>query len=164
MSTDATSDPTAGMSEAEAAQWYLEHRNEVEGWDWEPPVPVEPASPARKARDVMSVRFRAGELAVIAAAAEREGMKVGTYIRAAALRAAQAESLPPTPPALELLDDIDALQHQIDAIRTRVAGPNGPAAMLSALGERTGVARERLREQPTDEDSHLSSRAPSRLP
>lgn len=164
MSTDATSDPTAGMSEAEAAQWYLANRQEVEGWDWEPPVPIEPASPARKARDVMSVRFRTGELAVIAAAADREGMKVGTYIRAAALRAAQADILPPAPPTAELLDDIGALQQQLDAIRSRIAGPSGPAALLDALGQPPRAARERLPEQLTDEDSHSSPRAPSRHP
>jgi hypothetical protein len=87
MSHNRNDDPTAGMTEAEAATWYREHRDEVEAWNWGEPTPIEPM-PRSKAREVTSVRFHQGELATIAAAAERSGLKLGAYIRQAAMQAA----------------------------------------------------------------------------
>lgn len=142
MSTEAT-DPTAGMSESEAAEWYQTHRDEVESWDWGPAVPLEPV-PREQARAVMSVRFSTEELAAVAAAAERHDMKVGSYIRQAALLVAQSELLPNAPPAAELLRMVTELQknvtQQMRSMQTQIMEQmgllegEGPPVFLQASG------------------------------
>ncbi len=75
-----TIDPTAGMTEAELAEYYQDHRGDTE--EWEPPEAI--SRPARL--DVtISVRFTAEEIAAVRERARDAGMRPTAFIRQAAL-------------------------------------------------------------------------------
>lgn len=81
MSTDNELD---AMTDAQAAEYYYRHRDEIEQEPGEP-VDLEPARPLSL---VVSVRLRADEAEQVGAASEAAGMKISTFIRQAALAAA----------------------------------------------------------------------------
>jgi predicted DNA binding CopG/RHH family protein len=83
---DDTRHPSTGdMTVDEYAQWLEEHHDD-EGWE---PVDAETSA---NLTIVVSVRFNKDELSKIDAAAEAAGIPLSTYIRQAAMNAANASS------------------------------------------------------------------------
>lgn len=85
--------PVTDMTEAELADYYHEHRKDIDSMFGKP----EPAPrPGRERLDVtISVRFTSGELAEIRKRAEIEGMKATAYIRRCVLAAGEDIDLNP---------------------------------------------------------------------
>ncbi len=74
-----TIDPTAGMTDAQLAEYCHARRDETEEWDAPEPI----SRPARL--DVtISVRFSAEEIAAVRERARDAGMKPTAFIRQAA--------------------------------------------------------------------------------
>lgn len=80
-------DPTAGMSDAELAQYYNE--NGLADFEGGEVVNLDPGPKG----SIVSVRFAAGELDAVEQQAETAGMKLTAYIRASALSGARVVDL-----------------------------------------------------------------------
>jgi hypothetical protein len=65
-----------GMSDAEAAEFYYEHRNDPDTWREEVPAKI-----ARRLDSVISVRFNSAEIARVQKAADTAGLSLSAYIR-----------------------------------------------------------------------------------
>ncbi|WP_433190945.1 plasmid mobilization protein [Actinoallomurus sp. CA-150999] len=76
------------MSDAEAADFYNEHRDDPEMWGEQVDVKI-----SRKLDNVVSVRFNAVEIERIQQAADAAGLSLSSFIRRAALTAPGAEVL-----------------------------------------------------------------------
>ena len=75
-----TLDPTAGMTEAELAEYYQDHRGDTEEWE-----PAEAISRPARLDVTISVRFTAEEIAAVRERARDAGMRPTAFIRQAAL-------------------------------------------------------------------------------
>lgn len=75
-----TIDPTAGMTEAQLAEYYQAHRDDTEEWD-----PAEPVTRPGRLDVTISVRFTAAEIAAVRERAGEAGMKPTAFIRESAL-------------------------------------------------------------------------------
>jgi hypothetical protein len=86
-------------SESERAEYYESHKDDPELWG-EP----QPAKPRRRLASMISVRLSPDEADAIREAAEREGLSVSAFLRAAALKEARHDGLPARPsPAFQVL-------------------------------------------------------------
>lgn len=94
------------MTDEHAAEHYYRHRDEIER---EPGEPVD-IGPARPLSLVVSVRPREDEAEQVAAASEAAGMKISTFIRQAAVAAANRD---------EPLD-LEALARRLASVRHAV--------------------------------------------
>jgi hypothetical protein len=76
-------------SESERAEYYESHKDDPDLWG-EP----EPAKPRRRLASMISVRLSPDEAEAIREAADREGLSVSAFLRAAALKEARQEDGP----------------------------------------------------------------------
>lgn len=107
----------AAMSEEERGEYYYANRDRLDEIFTEP-VEVEP-NPDQAA--VVSVRFAAGQIGAVEAAANAAGIPLSTYIRLAAI--GRAEGSDPVAEAVReaLLKSADRLDQDAERIR-RLAG------------------------------------------
>jgi hypothetical protein len=114
----ATPDPTDGMTEAEAADYY-NATHDLSGFVGGEVVQLESPSPGTR-NVTLSIRLSPEELETLGQRAEAAGMKVTTYIRGAAL---QAEAPPVDDDlidtAAEVVDLVAALRASVEAARAR---------------------------------------------
>lgn len=80
--------PPAGLTEAEEAEWWYEHRDQTDEIFDGPEEPIEV-----RRNVTISVRFSDAEIAELRAHADELGVKVTALIRAAALEATQPVDL-----------------------------------------------------------------------
>ncbi|GAB7003709.1 hypothetical protein JCM18899A_11800 [Nocardioides sp. AN3] len=103
-------DPTAGMTEAELADYYNQTQD-VSDFDLGEEVPI-----TVRRNVTISVRFSQEEIAALRASADKAGVKVTSYIRAAALEA----SNPVDRATLsELARDLEQRAHDVAALVAR---------------------------------------------
>jgi uncharacterized protein (DUF1778 family) len=76
------------MSDAEAADFYYEHRDDPDMWGEQVDAKI-----SRKLDSVVSVRFNSTEIERIQQAADAAGLSLSSFIRRAALTAPGAEVL-----------------------------------------------------------------------
>ncbi|MEV0406435.1 hypothetical protein [Actinoallomurus sp. NPDC050550] len=76
------------MSNAEAAEFYYEHRDDPEMWGEQVDAKI-----SRKLDSVVSVRFNSAEIERIQQAADAAGLSLSSFIRHAALTAPGAQVL-----------------------------------------------------------------------
>ncbi|MEV5747800.1 ribbon-helix-helix protein, CopG family [Actinoallomurus sp. NPDC052308] len=74
------------MSDAEAAEFYYEHRDDPEVWGEQVEARI-----SRKLDSVISVRFNSAEIERIQQLADAAGLSLSSFIRRAALTAPGAE-------------------------------------------------------------------------
>ncbi len=147
-----TLDPTAGMTEAELAEYYQAHRGDTE--EWEPPEAI--SRPARL--DVtISVRFTPEEIAAVRERARDAGMRPTAFIRQAALdvdvplnRGLLAKTFD------RLRSDVEQLASVISIERVHNAAPRSGAATTP---RRPSSKRTTTREQPSVRARTTSKRA-----
>ena len=147
-----TIDPTAGMTEAELAEYYQAHRGDTE--EWEPPEAI--SRPARL--DVtISVRFTPEEIAAVRERARDAGMRPTAFIRQAALdvdvplnRGLLAKTFD------RLRSDVEQLASVISIERVHDAGPRSDT---STTPGRPSSKRTTTREQPSVRARTTSKRA-----
>jgi hypothetical protein len=107
-------DPTEGMTEAEAADYYNRTRD-LSGFEGGEVVELESPSPGTRSV-TLSIRLSPEELQTMGQRAEAAGMKVTAYIRGAAL---QAEAPPIDDDLAEVVDMAAALHANLEAARAR---------------------------------------------
>lgn len=73
------------MTDAEAAEFYHEHRNDPDTWGEEVPVKI-----ARRLDSVISVRFNSAEIARVQKAADAANLSLSAYIRRLVLAAPES--------------------------------------------------------------------------
>jgi hypothetical protein len=101
------------MTDEQAAKYYYQHRDGIERESGEP-VNIELARPLSL---VVSVRLREDEAEQVAAASEAAGMKVSTFIRQAAVAAANRDE----PLDLEALARrLASVHHAVDDVEQLV--------------------------------------------
>jgi hypothetical protein len=102
-------DKMAGMTEAEEAEWWYEHRDQADDAFPGPEVAVEV-----RRNVTISVRFSDEEIEKLRARADDAGVKVTALIRAAALRHAGDE--------VALLETVEQLRQLTDRVVGLVRG------------------------------------------
>lgn len=133
--TTATSDPipSDGVAGANAAHYYNQ-THDLSGFDGGEVVQLE--SPPAGTRNVtLSVRLSPEELRILGQRAEAAGMKLTTYIRAAALRAEAAavdDDLLDT--AAEVVDLIAVLRASVEAAKARREQGASPPSTAARSG------------------------------
>ena len=89
--TTTKTDPTAGMTEAELADYY-DRTHDLSGFEGGKVAELAPASQQRLTSSV-AVRFSAEQIEDVQRAADRAGMKLTAFIRAAAVLYAEGNEL-----------------------------------------------------------------------
>jgi len=134
-------DPVTGMTAADyaaAAEEAYAHRHEYESLE-EVEFEVDP-----NVREVVSVRFRPGELGPIERAANALGVPFSTFIRNAAINAAVALDIEEAKRAARAArDDLDRLLRALEGTAAATtATPDTPGASRRARGTKAAKAVE----------------------
>jgi len=147
-----TLDPTAGMTEAELAEYYQDHRGDTEEWE-----PAEAISRPARLDVTISVRFTPEEIAAVRERARDAGMRPTAFIRQAALdvdvpldRGLLAKTFH------RLRSDVEQLASVISIERVHNAAPRSGAATTPG---RPSSKRTTTREQPSVRARTTSKRA-----
>ena len=147
-----TIDPTAGMTEAELAEYYQAHRGDTEEWE-----PAEAISRPARLDVTISVRFTAEEIAAVRERARDAGMRPTAFIRQAALdvdvplnRGLLAKTFD------RLRSDVEQLASVISIERVHNAAPRSGAATTRG---RPSSERTTTGEQPSVSARTTSKRA-----
>lgn len=113
MTTLKTPEELEEMTEAELADYYYEHRDELAEHDEEPVASVKP-----ERLDVMvSARFSLSEAAEVRAAAEKAKMSVSAFLRLAALNAMGSEVVDVERARADLLECVTPLMDAMVSLR-----------------------------------------------
>jgi len=118
--------PTEGMTEAEAADYY-NRTHDLSGFEGGEVVELESPSPGTRSV-TLSIRLSPEELQTLNQRADAAGMKVTTYIRGAAL---QAEAAPIDDDLAEAVDMAAALHANLEAAKARREATIHTAPMFS---------------------------------